>query len=105
MAKNSNAYKISQDFKYEGDDWWSWWIWIESDEEMLNDIDFVIYTLHPTFYDPVRKISDRKSKFKLATDGWGTFTIHAKVVFKDKKEIPLKHELHLEYPDGTVNNE
>ena len=105
MLKVNSNYKISQDYKYEGDDWWTWWIWIEADEIQLDEIEFVIFTLHPTFYDPVRKITDRKSKFKLATDGWGTFTIHAKVVLKNKKEIPLKHELHLEYPDGKANNE
>ena len=105
MAKISSDYKISQGFKYEGDDWWRWWVWIEADETRLDEIDNVVYTLHPTFHEPVRKVTDRKSKFKLETDGWGTFTIYAKVVLTGKKEITLKHELHLEYPDGKVNNE
>ena len=100
-----NACKINQGFRYEGDDWWTWWIWIETGEVFLKEIDFVIYTLHPTFHEPVRKIVDRKSKFKLETEGWGTFTIYAKIVLKNQKELSLTHELHLEYPDGTVNNE
>lgn len=105
MLNVNSDYKISQGFKYEGDDWWTWWIWIEADDVLLNEIEVVVYTLHPTFYEPVRRITDRKSKFKLKTDGWGTFTIYAKVILKDKEEIALKHELHLEYPDGTTNIE
>ena len=105
MANSNNKYKIAQDFKYQGDDWWSWWIWIEGNKDNLDEIDHVIYVLHSTFHNPVRKIDDRKSKFKLETEGWGTFTIHAKVVLKDKKEIALEHELVLEYEDGTKNIE
>jgi transcription initiation factor IIF auxiliary subunit len=103
-AVNTN-YKISQDFKYQGDDWWNWWVWIEGIPSELDMVDYVIYTLHPTFPNPVRKINDRGSKFKLETEGWGTFTIYAKVVLKNKKEISLKHELYLEYQDGTKNIE
>ena len=105
MDKVNNKYKIAQDFKYEGYDWWNWWIWIEGDPTDLDEIDHIVYTLHPTFPNPVRKIADRKSKFKLESEGWGTFTIYAKVVLKNKKEIPLEHELSLEYEDGTKNIE
>ena len=101
MAKENDKYKITQDFKYEGDDWWSWWIWIDGESNDLDEIDYVVYTLHSTFRNPVRKVSDRESKFRLETEGWGTFTIYAKVVLKNKEEIPLEHELSLEYPDGT----
>lgn len=105
MDKASNKYKIAQGFKFEGDDWWSWWIWIEGEKADLDEIAYVIYTLHSTFKNPVRKIDDRASKFKLKTEGWGTFTIYARVVLKNKKEIPLEHELYLEYEDGSKNIE
>ena len=105
MEAVNTKYKIAQDFKYEGDDWWSWWIWIEGTSADLDMIDHIIYTLHSTFPKPVRIINDRKSKFKLETEGWGTFTIYAKVVLKDKTEIQLEHELYLDYPDGTKNVE
>lgn len=102
MTKDS-SYSISQNYKYEGDDWWSWSIWVNAEEKKMDDIDYVVYTLHPTFNKPVRKITDRKSKFKLETEGWGVFTIYAKIVLKTSQEISLSHELHLEYPDGSVN--
>lgn len=105
MPTNETKYTIEQDYKYQGDDWWKWWIWIEGDDIALNEIDHVTYTLHPTFINPVQKIKDRASKFRLSTEGWGVFMIHAKVVLKDSSEIPLKHYLELSYPDGTQNNE
>jgi transcription initiation factor IIF auxiliary subunit len=105
MVTVNEKYKIAQDFKYVGDDWWNWWIWIEGSKVDLDEITHVIYTLHSTFVNPVRKIDDRKSKFKLETEGWGTFTIHAKAVLKNKKEILLEHDLNLEYEDGSKNIE
>ena len=105
MSGTNIKYEVQQDYKYEGEDWWSWWIWIEGTDADLDEIDYVIYTLHSTFRNPVRKIEDRKSKFKLETEGWGTFVIYAKIVLKGGEDINLEHELHLTYPDGSVNEE
>lgn len=105
MGIEISKYKIEQGFNYEGDDWWSWWVWIEGKESDLDKIDYVLYTLHSTFPNPVRKMKDRKSKYKLEAEGWGTFTIYAKIVLVDKSEILIEHELYLEYPDGTKNVE
>ncbi|MEO5775309.1 MAG: pYEATS domain-containing protein [Flavobacterium sp.] len=98
-------YKIAQEYKYEGDDWWSWWIWIDGGNNDLDQIVQVIYTLHSTFHNPVRKIKDRKTKFRLDTEGWGTFVIYAKLVLRNGQEVGLRHRLHLEYPDGSENKE
>lgn len=105
MTVANTKYKIEQGFKYQGDDWWDWWLWIEGNKTDLDAIDFVVYTLHSTFINPVRKIRNRESKFRLETEGWGTFTTYAKVVLKNKREIFLEHKLHLEYPDGKKNVE
>ena len=74
---------------------WKWWIWIEGPDDELDQIDHVVYTLHPTFPNPVRTVSDRASKFRLKAVGWGTFLIHAKVIDRDGKETRLKHDLVL----------
>jgi transcription initiation factor IIF auxiliary subunit len=105
METADKRYLIAQEFKYEGDDWWSWWIWIEGDDKDLDRIRYVVYTLHPTFFNPVRKKRNRKTKFRLKTEGWGVFTIYARIFLRDKTEIPLEHYLHLEYPDGRENLE
>lgn len=95
------ALTIKQDFEYQGDDRWKWWIWIEGSNEELDRIDRVIYILHPTFANPVRTVTNRTSKFLLRTAGWGTFLIRAKVIDKDGKETLLKHYLELKYPHST----
>ncbi len=105
MGDLESKYTIAQDFKYEGEDWWSWWIWIEGSAAYLDKVDHVVYTLHPTFPKPVRIVRDRDSKFLIKAEGWGTFRIYAKVVLTDTNEIDLTHELSLKYPDGSENVE
>ena len=96
------ALKIQQDFEYRGNDWWKWWIWIDGPPEELDAIDHVVYTLHRTFPNPIRKTNDRPSGFRLETSGWGVFRIYATLVSKDGRETELCHDLRLEYPDGTL---
>jgi transcription initiation factor IIF auxiliary subunit len=95
------ALKIEQDFEYVGNDYWRWWVWIVGSDEELDQIDRVIYTLHPTFRDPVHTVTDRSTKFLMRTAGWGIFQLHALVAHKDGSETPLTHDLQLRYPDGT----
>jgi len=98
------ALTIKQDYEYKNDDWWDWSVWIEGTEQELDSIESVEYTLHPTFPNPVRKITDRASKFRLKTAGWGGFTVYAKALHKDGGDTWLEHELKLYYPDGRVTN-
>ena len=95
------ALRIQQDFRYQGNDWWRWWVWIDGPPDELDTIDHVVYVLHRTFNNPVREVSDRTSSFRLETAGWGVFTIYVTLVHKDGQETELRHDLRLEYPDGT----
>jgi len=95
------ALSIQQASTYMGDDRWRWSVWLIGPDHELDAVDHVTYILHPTFLEPVREISDRKTNFRLDTTGWGTFTILAKVILKDDREELLQHELVLVYPDGT----
>lgn len=94
------SYKLEQDYKYKDKDLWEWSVWVEASEEKLDKIEYVEYTLHPTFIRPVREIRDRATKFRLSTVGWGIFTIYATVFLKDGKSVKLEHELELRYLDG-----
>jgi transcription initiation factor IIF auxiliary subunit len=93
--------RLEQSSEYHGNDWWKWSVWLEGTDAELDDIDYVEYTLHATFANPVRKIDDRVSKFRLETSGWGTFTLYAKARHKDSNQTELQHELQLFYDDGT----
>lgn len=95
------ALEIKQGFEYQGKDWWKWWVWVDGPEQELDRIEYVEYTLHSSFPKPVRQITDRSSKFRLETAGWGVFTIYIKVVYKGGEKTFLEHDLELLYPDGN----
>lgn len=94
------TFTIEQKEDHRYGDWWNWSVWIEGSPRELDQIDHVIYNLHPTFPEPVRVSKDRESNFRLKSAGWGEFTILAKVVLKTGEQIRLSHELELHYPDG-----
>jgi hypothetical protein len=71
-------------------EWWSWSVWLEGSDEALDQVASVRYTLHPTFPNPVREVSDRASKFKLLAGGWGEFAVEALVRQKVGDEIALE---------------
>ena len=95
-------FMIEQSEVYAGEDWWKWSVWIEGQDEALNRIEFAEWTLHPTFPNPVRRISDRATKFRLDTGGWGVFPIFVRLQLKDGQQIKLRHQLQLHYPDGKT---
>lgn len=96
------ALRIKQDYKYVGDDYWKWSVWIEGPASDLDRVSSVTYSLHPTFPNPIRKISSRKNKFRLRTAGWGVFMLYATVLNKNGMTEKLKHQLELRYPDGKL---
>ena len=96
---------VEQSYKYQGDDWWKWEVWIEGSDDELDEIRSVEYKLHPTFPSPVRTSEDRNSKFILKTHGWGVFPIHVKVALKDGRTVKLRHQLDLRYDDDTRTTE
>lgn len=100
----STQLEIRQWEKYEGGDWWKWGVWLEGPDEALDHVKYVEWTLHPTFSNPVRKVSDRARKFRLDTAGWGVFPIRARVHTSDG-EFTLTHNLELHYDDGRKNTE
>ena|SRR2546421_8109266 len=96
------ALRIAQDSRYRGDDSWFWSVWLEGPDEELDDVDQVVYTLHRTFPDPVRTVTARATKFRLAAHGWGTFRLYAKVVKRGGTAVKLHHDLDLRYPGGEA---
>lgn len=93
--------KIKQGAKYQGDEYWDWWVSLDGPKKDLEQVDKVVYTLHRTFPNPVRTVESKENNFKLETAGWGTFRINAQVHMKDGEKIKLQHDLVLNYPDGT----
>jgi transcription initiation factor IIF auxiliary subunit len=99
----STELEIKQWEHYEGDDWWKWAVWVEGTDDVLDQVNFVEWMLHPTFPNPVRNVRNREEKFRIDTGGWGVFPIRANVYLKDGNLVRLQHELTLHYPDGKQN--
>ncbi len=96
---SNSKYSVVQGYQYIGDDLWDWWVAIDGAENDLNEIQKVIYTLHPTFIKPIVTVNERITNFKLKASGWGTFRIYIKIVLSSGDEIKLQHDLELYYPD------
>lgn len=97
------ALSVSNTSTYRGNGRWDWTIFIDADNSVLSQINCVEYTLHPTFPNPVRKVCDKKSKFALSTNGWGTFVVKVKVFYKNNTVENLEHQLV--FKEKTVASE
>ncbi len=87
--------------KYLGGGRWEWTVYINAPQPVLQDIQSVEYTLHPTFPDPVRRVNgigDPRHPFGLTTNGWGTFEIPIRVAMKDGSVRSLRHTLSFVAP-------
>ena len=72
---------------------WDWTVYIDTDSSTRQRIRCVEYTLHKTFPDPIRTRCNPEDNFALQTNGWGTFRIQIRVMFKDGTEKRLHHDL------------
>jgi transcription initiation factor IIF auxiliary subunit len=75
---------------------WEWTVYLQGSEDVLNRVQCVEYTLHPTFADPIRRVCSRgrgSQAFPLMGRGWGTFKIRLRVFLKDGQVQNLEHDL------------
>jgi len=88
------AVTVSNTSNYVGAGRWDWTIFVDADPAMLQEIKCVVYTLHPTFPDPVVEVcAHPETKFALSRNGWGTFTVKVKILYKDGRVEYVDHQL------------
>ncbi len=87
------------------EDWWSWKVWVEGRDEVLDQIQSVKYSLHPTFPNPIRVVEDRQSKFELSDRSWVEFAITAQVTTKTGETVSVEHWIEFKQPGATVESE
>jgi hypothetical protein len=92
------SLSIKQECSYAGNDWWRWAVWLEGSAADLRAVREVVYTLHPTFPNPVRHVDTRENGFRLESAGWGEFELYAEILFKDGRKERRSHWLKLDYP-------
>jgi transcription initiation factor IIF auxiliary subunit len=64
--------------------------------EILNQIERVVYHLHPTFDNPDGAVIDRHNNFELTTRAWGEFNLLTDVYFLYYEE-PLTLSRYLNF--------
>src|SRR5438105_138292 len=97
------SFTIKQTERYKGTKgsaWWEWAVWIDAPKAELQQVQYVVYTLHPTFNHPVQVIKDRATKFRLKSSGWGEFEVKA-ALHRKTDVVTLSHWLELHYPAST----
>lgn len=74
---------------------WEWVAFINAPPEVLEQIDYVEYLLHPTFQPSVVRVRERGASqpFAMKAVGWGTFQLRLRVVMKDGSSYNLTHQL------------
>jgi hypothetical protein len=75
---------------------WSWSIELAGPAEELDQVEWVEYTLHPTFSPPVHRVEDRASSFRLDGSGWGEFMVHIAIRRRDGTTETVQHWLELD---------
>ena len=94
--------QIKQQTTPKGKDWWEWSVWLDGAKKELDAIDHVVYTLHPTFPNPVVSVANRKTGFRLDSSGWGEFMIYIQVKNKDGSTNKRRHYLKFNDPDISM---
>jgi transcription initiation factor IIF auxiliary subunit len=104
--------RLRNRWSYKGDysknkDWWNWEAFLDDDGTgELANIEYVEYILHPTFPNPVQRISKPDGGFVLRTAGWGVFIIKSFAHMLDGKTVKIRpHQLDLRYdpPVGVTD--
>lgn len=62
---------------------------VQATDEVLDRIESVRYSLHPSYPNPIQVVTDRKSRFKLKELAWGESSVRAEVKIKGQDQ-PIK---------------
>lgn len=84
----------------------NWTVYLKGSTATFASINYVEYTLHPTFPKPVQQIRASKTNpaFSVSASGWGEFELKAKIVFRSPAQRPLylNYQLDLHSPDKNT---
>lgn len=78
--------------------WYSWRVFVDASDDVLDTIEYVEYLLDPSFPSPNRRVDKRVPKFALESRGWGSFMMGITVRFKNGTEEKYSYYLDLSKP-------
>jgi transcription initiation factor IIF auxiliary subunit len=96
---------VQSNEKRETEERWDWEVHLEGDPGDLDQIEYVEYSLHESFPNPIRRKYDRSSGFKLETSGWGTFPLYLSIHYKDQKRRDEQQVLPLRFDQSSTHLE
>ena len=79
-------------------------IWVEGSDQELDNIEKVVYKLHPSFRRRLRSSSNRKNEFSITIWTWGMFNIEATIHFKDGTQETHNYYLSYDLPPDNGDN-
>jgi transcription initiation factor IIF auxiliary subunit len=81
--------------------YYSWKVFVDEPGSVLDQIEKVEYTLHPTFPQPHQVRQNREERFALESAGWGEFTMLIDVKYRDgkKEKVPYWLDLGKKWPN------
>jgi len=93
--------RLESDSRLIGDNLWDWSVRVVGPPQEMAEIESVTYRLHPTFPNPVQRVVDASTGFRLRSSGWGEFAIAADVRFRDGRVNRLARWLELRDETGV----
>jgi hypothetical protein len=106
IADEGTALSLTNVASSSRDGTWDWKAYISGDATDISKVHCVVYTLHPTFPNPIQRVcetSDPLYPLAIHATGWGTFNLRAKLEFKDGTSKELTH--YLDFSAGNLTIE
>ena len=80
--------------------WFYWTVHIETEPTILEDINEVIYSLHPTFSTQKIPVTNREEGFKIYAKGWGRFKLKIEIVSNGGSKMKIEYQM----PTGEADS-
>lgn len=85
--------KILQDSAAIDRSHWRWSVWLDAPSDELEQIEDVVWKLHPTFSPSEVRVNSRETGFRLKSEGWDEFEIQAEIHRTNRPAQSIRHWL------------
>jgi len=76
-------------------------VWVDASQRELDEIEFVEYTLHPTFKKTNRHSRNRPNNFSITFWTWGVFNIKIAIHLHSGEIVNMDYYLEYELPSDN----
>ncbi len=94
VFSSAQDINVTNTAKYVGSGRYLWTVFLQANDNVLDGIVSVEYTLHPSFPNPVQVISERETNFALSSSSSSEFTMYVALLFNDGKKKYIEYRLN-----------